>query len=617
MTGYLALIGPDTPRLTPEASTPILHSRHCSFFTASGRVGGTVTMAETHGVSVVADASLYYRQDLLRRLGGESGRGPEPTDAALIAAAWLRWNEGCLERLEGDWSFALHDRRTSRFVCARDPYGSRTLFWSNFGSTFAASSDPSLLLALDPNHFKLSRQGVIRTLCLWHGQGAWTVWEKLHELPAGYRLTGRDGTEPKVARFWTIKRDVAAAALTEKEAAEHLRTLLTAACRERLSRNARTSVTMSGGWDSTAIYGALRGSLARTGERAEHLQVISLKYPEGDPGNEDRYVNQVLRFWDDTAVWPDTGEIPVAGPGFDSAALGPLPRLHHFHGINRAMARAAAASGCSVLLSGAAGDLLFDISERFMADLFRRFQWLQLRREWKARHLSGWNAFKEFCLRPSVPDRVLDLKADLMGRRRIVHPLSLLRAPWVPEPVWEDAELLAEERTTAGEQREFTRSFVGSTVTDHLRVLGLIHPVLHRVTSDLRRDAIQEEVDFRQPFLDDRLVAFSLSRPWSDMARDGETKILLRRSMRDLLPAEVLAPRTSRTGTTSAYFIRSFHSELRDLIHRRPRPSPLVEMGVIDPEPFEARLDEMLLTGSGPAGWIYRTLFLERWLGNC
>lgn len=618
MSSFLALIGPDSARFTPESLMCAVDQPRCRLFKKVRGVSRNVSVANTQGISVIADASLLYRDDLLRRLGKSEGVvAHAATDASLIAAAWLRWGKECVDRFEGDWCFVVHDRRASISVCARDPHGSRMLFWSRLGSTLALASDASLVLALDPKRFQVSRQGLIRTLCLWHGHGRWTVWEGLQEVPAGHLLSVLDTGHPNLSRFWRIRRDPLVEDETEQEAAEQVRALLTDACRQRLSDDARTAVSMSGGWDSTAIYGALRGSMADAGEDPGFLQVISLRYPQGDPGNEDEYVNEVLKYWNDAAIWPDTDEIPVSGQEFEEAAKGPLPRLHHFHGINRAMARAASASGCSVLLGGAAGDLLFDVPLTFLAELFRRMRWLRLSREWRARDLTGWDSFKDLCLRPAIPDRVLDLKAQLMGRSRMVHPLGLGRAPWIPEAIWHDAEILGEEREAAQDRSGFARNCMGPSMTDQARTLALIHPAGHRAYSDLRRDALAENVQFRQPFLDDRLISFSLSRPWSEMVRDGETKILLRRSMEGLLPAGILAPRSSRTGTTGAYFDRSFRSELAHLITRRPVPSPLVDLGIIEPEPLQERIDQVLTTGSGPKSWIYRTLFLERWLGNC
>jgi asparagine synthetase B (glutamine-hydrolysing) len=117
------------------------------------------------------------------------------------------------------------------------------------------------------------------------------------------------------------------------------------------------------------------------------------------------------------------------------------------------------------------------------------------------------------------------------------------------------------------------------------RVLAETHaylrfPFFGRVVGVLRAFALEEGVELRSPLLDDRVVRFAVRRPWSERSDGLETKILLRRAMRGLIPESVLAPRPHRTGVTSAYFLRQLrgparpHIEdaLRDPHARFPRP---------------------------------------------
>src|SRR5690606_6261142 len=60
-------------------------------------------------LTVVADASLYYRDDLVRALAasGQPVQGCAP--GSLILAAYRAWGADCVDRLEGDWTFILWD----------------------------------------------------------------------------------------------------------------------------------------------------------------------------------------------------------------------------------------------------------------------------------------------------------------------------------------------------------------------------------------------------------------------------------------------------------------------------------------------------------------------------
>lgn len=77
------------------------------------------------GCVVVADARLDEPQALCAALR----RDPACTFAVeLILYAWLRWGEACLERIEGDFAFAIHDPRENCIFLARDRMGERPLY---------------------------------------------------------------------------------------------------------------------------------------------------------------------------------------------------------------------------------------------------------------------------------------------------------------------------------------------------------------------------------------------------------------------------------------------------------------------------------------------------------
>ena len=104
----------------------------CGIFSAGNAtvdeadLGATAIRHAESGCSITADAALYYRDELLSALGT---RDNSLDDAELILAAYLRWGEECVEHLEGDFAFVIHDPRKRTLFCARDPYGMRPLYY--------------------------------------------------------------------------------------------------------------------------------------------------------------------------------------------------------------------------------------------------------------------------------------------------------------------------------------------------------------------------------------------------------------------------------------------------------------------------------------------------------
>jgi hypothetical protein len=115
--------------------------------------------------------------------------------------------------------------------------------------------------------------------------------------------------------------------------------------------------------------------------------------------------------------------------------------------------------------------------------------------------------------------------------------------------------------------------------------------------------------------MDARVVAFAARRPVSDRRRLGEGKRILRRSMRGLLPDEVIAPRAIKTGTLSDYARRAFNDVVPSLRALGNDPI-LAQLGIVNPKMLARVID---YAADGHADLYLRsgllaTLHAEHWL---
>lgn len=558
------------------------------------------------GLLVAADASLYYRQDLARRLRGLTPSGPLSC-AALIAAAYRAFGPALLEHLEGDFAFALFDAPRKRLLAARDPFGIRSLFhWSGQGGVVVASlPDPIRSIAGDP---ALDRRDVLRSLTLFHGDGSGTPWRGIRELPGGWRLDWRGEGAPDARRYWypTARTEWSRGGVSEGGAM--LREVLENATVERMGPGP-TAVGMSGGRDSTAMVGAVEDRRRRTAGLPP-LTVFSFQYPEGDPGNEDEYVHAVDDALGLDLRWLETEHMPLLDGAAGEGGRRTRPEPQPFEGQNRALAAAARDIGARVVLNGNGGDNLFGIGDAWMADLFRTGRWGRLRGELREKGYRNLRQMARVCVRPALPLGLLDGAEILLGRRILSRPWESRGAPWLTEGILEREGLIEEDRES------YRREIASRTdsVTERIRLWAFLFSGFNRNSCALFDMNLDEGVELRMPFYDTRVADFAWSRPPHDLTRGGEQKVLLRYAMEGILPDRVIAPRPRRTGTSDGYFRRAVQREFPRYAREALRGNRLADLGLVDATRLSQAVDRWSDGDLTDELFLFVAVCVEFWL---
>lgn len=534
---------------------------------------------------VAADASLYYRDDLIRRL---SARGVAPSDsssATLIAAAYRALGPECVDWLEGDYAFAIWHKVQRTLFAARDPFGMRSLFhWEGpSGVALASVPDPLRAVAGGPG---LNRRDLVRSIMLYHGDGSESPWNGIGELPAGWVLEWRPGGTVRQRRNWYPSARSEWSGGSVSQAAETLAELIGDATQERMAPGG-AAVGMSGGRDSTAMVGSVEARRSRSPGSVPPLSVLSFRYPEGDPGNEDLYVREIESALGLEIRWLDTDRMPL----FEGAAMAGerrvRPEPHPFEGQNRALAAATRSGGSRVLLNGNGGDNLFGLPDIWMADLLRTGRWLRLRKEIREKGYRRSRQLLEVCLRPAIPFAWIDRAEALLGRRVLSRPWEKHPPPWLHPGILETEGILEEDR-------EAFRREIGSmtrSVTERFRLWAFVFAGFTRTCSSLFDMSLDEGVELRMPFYDRRVADFAWSRPPGDLNKAREHKVIMRHAMKGILPDRVIAPRSHRTGTSDGYFRRAAQREFLGFARRATEKSHLADMGLLDPVKFSRAVE--------------------------
>lgn len=578
---------------------------------------------------IAADASVYYRADLLRRLAAAGVAVTGDTPSHLILAAYRAWGDACADHLEGDYAFVLWDRTNRRVFASRDFGGKRTLYHAQIGDTFAVASTMSALLAHPACPRDLDAVALAEAAAGLHGSAKATCYSAVTALPAAWSLSRRNGAtsafphwEPPVFEQAPLR-----GARGFDEAADQLREVLVRSVGERMvsggaggaggasgghaAGSGGNSIWMSGGWDSTAVFGAGQVAMKRSVRRGT-LRPVSISYPKGDPGREDEMIAEIAQRWDTPVYWLSIGDIPFFHEPATAARNRDEPFAHAFEMWNRALARGSLTAGSRVALDGNGGDQLFGVSEAYFADLLREGKWGVLAREWRRKGLHGVEGrgakFFSLAVRPALPAWAVRV---VESARRGEPWLSYLERPL---PGWIDRDF-ARRHDLASRGRCDVPRRPGESVAAFESGWYLRNPYFSRVYGAVAAIALEEGVEARSPLYDRRVVEFAARRPRWERSSGYETKSLLRAAMTGLLPATVLAPRPRRTGITGAYFERSMREHFPALFEEASRSMLLAELGIVDPAALRRGLDEYLRTAGASLGvMLLQTVQTELWV---
>jgi asparagine synthase (glutamine-hydrolysing) len=478
-----------------------------------------------------------------RELRDECGLGPgdlrSQSDTEVLLLAWERWGEGCLERLVGQFAFALYDRAERRLWLVRDRFGEKPLFYHHGGDALVFASSLRSILKAPWIRADLDDESLAEFLTLRYVISPNTLLREVRKLPPGHLLCA-DGSGVRVRRWWSPRFRYGAdplPSLREADLVEEFGARLEQACRRTVVSDVPVALLLSDGIDSNSILAVLRAA-GRSIPSFSFRPVISREEGDGAlrPAPEDPDRNEVL------AVDPARSlrELEEALSGF-TEPVGDGSSLATWQLIRSARTRA------TVFLCGHGGDEVlggYRISqERFRLAALHHL--CRLPGPWLDRVVERYTygalpvgARKRELVR--APARRVPAAARYLIHRPLpaVDLIALFGAPQPPGGYLRGVDRLYDECGEEGSDLDAIQEVMMRTFLSE-NILTFADSV-----------AMDSSAELRMPFLDRDLVEFVLRLPprfrVSAWPGHANTKRILRAWGRAHLPRSVLT-RKKRT----------------------------------------------------------------------
>lgn len=483
---------------------------------------------------VISHNGEFYDHDRLRRELGARGHAlATRSDSEIALHLYEEEGLGFLQRLRGEYAFALWDDRARRLVAARDRFGIRPLFYAEHdGRVFVASEMKALFAAGLPARWDA---GAWYDALHFAGATDGTLFHGVRQVPPGHALVVESG-RASLVRYWDVDYPGALPAASpppEADAVASFRARLDEAVRLRVRADVPVACYLSGGVDSSVVV-ALTAKHAPRPTAAFTVAFEDPDYDEGDIAARMAAHAGVphvpIRMRADD--YADAFEAVVGhAEGFVLNGHAPARYL---------MSRAVRDAGFKVVLGGEGADEVF-AGYHFIARALGQSS--APRRGALARALSLVAPIGRGEAHVRAASRLLFGGARLLGfppeltealgarfgaLRALLHP-DLVRAHRGRDPYWALLRSLPWARQLAGRPA--------------YRVLlyGWLKTFFPNYVLAGERMDMAHGVESRLPFLDHPLFEAARALPASLLFRDGTNKYLLRRVAADLVTPEVLA----------------------------------------------------------------------------
>lgn len=537
-------------------------------------------------IALTFNGELYNFLEIRSELESLGTRFRSQSDTEVLLRGYERWGTDVLDRLVGMFAFALWDRRKQLLFIARDRTGEKPLYYSRNSSGFAFASEIQALYDLPWVSRQINPDAVSTYLRYQYIPAPLSIYMDIAKLPPGHAMVIQGG-ESRLWRYW----DPLMAALEprlqlrEEEALEQLDVLLKQAVRGQMISDVPLGAFLSGGIDSSAVVSAMA--------EVSHRPVQTFTIGFHEPGfNEAEFAGAVARHigTDHTVEYITERDaldliqgVPsmYGEPFADSSAL-------PTHLVSRV-----ARHHVTVSLSGDGGDEVFGGYTRY-AHLERYATLLRL----------GGPATK--MLQPiahRLPGR-LSRVVPLLGQpvSEIYRGMvSIFNQQEVNQLTGRDALLpLFDQAWSLQPQLPARR---------HAMQADLLTYMPEDILVKVDRAAMRISLETRAPFLDHRLIEFSLRLPLPLV----KEKYLLKQWLYRRVPRSLLERPKQGFGVP---LNKWFRGELRDLLQESLTPSRLEPLGIQGTDLVQQLMNDHLNGSANHGARLWSLLVLSLWGGN-
>ena len=594
----MALRGPDGNGKHIEGSAALGHAR-LAIIDTSASANQPFTDAGGR-YSMVFNGEIFNYKEIEAQLTDFKPR--TSSDTEILLQGFVQWGEKVLDKLNGFFSIAIHDKETDELFLARDRMGIKPLLVYRDENAVVFGSEMKSLMA-----FGIPKSIDKNSQFLYHQFNYTpfpeTIFDNVQELEPGTWMKVK-GSDVKTGTYWSIPKPTAPKTkMSYEQAQSKLRELMEKSVQRRMISDVPLGSFLSGGIDSSVI-----ATLAA--RQTDKLNTFSIGYADEPLFDETHYAEAVAKNigsnhtvfkLSNDDLYADLHDVLnyIDRPFADSSALPVHILCRHTR------------KHVTVALSGDGADELFSGYNKHSA-------------EFRARNL-GIKEQVVSALKPlwfllpgsrnsALGNRVLQLQKFSNGVSLGAKDRYWNWASFMPENQVEKLMLMdGVDSSQLAQRKKALTSELGTTKDLDEVLYSDLHQVLRNdMLTKVDLMSMANSLEVRVPFLDHELVEFACSLPEKYKITSSIRKRILQETYRADLP-ELLFKRPKRGFEVP--LLNWFKGALNSLIKEDLlSASLLAEQNIFNQSAITALLNKMHSSDPGDsATHIWNLIVFQTW----
>ena len=295
MTETLSRRGPDEDGIYIQKNVALGHKR----LIVIDPKGGKQPMIEKYSFGeyvICYNGQIYNTKELRKNLEENGFTFNGHCDTEVLLKSYIHYGEDVVNHLNGIFAFAVWNSKTEELFLARDHFGVKPLFYTEFENTFIFASELKAIFEYPGIEKIIDSQGISELFGIGpaHTPGT-TVYKNIFEIkPAHFAIYNKSGLH--IERYWKLESKPYTE--TFEETCSHLRLLLEDAINRQLVSDMPICAFLSGGLDSSII--TKFSAIFCKNNGLPPLDTYSIDYVDNDknfvksdfqPNSDSHYIN--------------------------------------------------------------------------------------------------------------------------------------------------------------------------------------------------------------------------------------------------------------------------------------------------------------------------------------